>query len=56
MKAGLARESAIQGGTKKICRPVSWMVLKNGIGMAPTWGDGGRFFVVVFRCVVLLYV
>lgn len=42
VKSGLARESALHGGPSRIRRPVSWVMLKQGIGDVPAWGKGGR--------------
>ena len=44
VKSGLARESAIHGEATRIRtrRPVSWVLLKHGIGVASEWSEGGR--------------
>lgn len=42
VKSGLARESAIHGGMPRIRRPVSWVMIKHGIGLAAEWGEGGK--------------
>ena len=42
LKSGLARESAIHGEATRTRRPVSWVLLKHGIGLASEWGEGGR--------------
>ena len=42
VKSGLARESAIHGEATRTQRPVSWVLLKHGIGLASEWGEGGR--------------
>ena len=42
VKSGLARESAIHGEATRTRRPVSWVLLKHGIGLASEWGEGGR--------------
>ena len=42
VKSGLARESSIHGEATKTRRPVSWVLLKHGIGLASEWGEGGR--------------
>lgn len=41
-KAGLARESALHGGGPRIRRPISWVLLKHGIGLVHGWGEGGK--------------
>ena len=41
-KSGLARESAIHGEAIRTRRPVSWVLLKHGIGLASEWGEEGR--------------
>ena len=42
VKSGLTRESAIHGEATRTRRPVSWVLLKHGIGLASKWGKGGR--------------
>ena len=42
VKSGLARESAIHGEATRTRRPVSWVWLKHGIGVASEWSEGGR--------------
>ena len=42
VKSGLARESAIHGEARRTRRPVSWVLLNHGIGLASEWGEGGR--------------
>jgi hypothetical protein len=42
VKAGIARESALKGEPQRIRRPISWVMLKQGLSNVPEWGEGGK--------------
>ena len=42
VKAGIARESALKGEPQRIRRPMSWVILKQGLSIVPEWGEGGK--------------
>ena len=42
VKTGIARESALKGKPQRIRRPISWVMLKQGLSIVPEWGKEGK--------------
>ena len=42
VRTGLARESTLHGRPSRVRRPISWEMLKHGIGTVSEWGEGGK--------------